>query len=191
MATKKTIKLLLVENVENLGIVGDVVEVKPGYARNYLLPMALATEPSEEAMKAVEERRKEVERQLREEREQKERLIGQLEGKEITLQRSANAQGVLFGSVTQHDIAESLREEGFAIRERDVRIGEPIKQLDSYEIPIQLDDDLRTDIKLWVVSDRPIEELEDEDQEEEQAERERREAERERNRPPIYDPLAD
>lgn len=159
MAGRNSVKLLLVENVDNLGIVGDVVEVRPGYARNYLLPMGLATEPTPGNMKRVEERRAEVERQLREKRVEQERLIASLEGHEITLQRSANAQGHLYGSVTQHDIAVALQEEGFNITERDVRIGEQIKTLDSYDIPIQVAQDLRTDIKLWVVSDKPAGEL--------------------------------
>jgi large subunit ribosomal protein L9 len=166
MAGQKTIELLLVENVENLGIVGDVVNVKPGYARNYLVPMGLATTPTSGAMQALEERRKQVERQMREQRAQQEKMIEALEGTEITLQRSANEQGVLFGSVTQHDIAAALREEGFAITERDVRIGSPIKRLDSYEVPIQLAADLKTTIKLWVVSDKPAEELNAEGEEE-------------------------
>ena len=164
MTRKKIVSLMLLENVDNLGIVGDVIEVKPGYARNYLLPMGLATAPTEAARAAVEERRAEVERQLRELREQREKLIAALEAHEVTLQRAANEAGVLFGSVTQADIADALREEGFAINERDVRIGDPIKRLDSYMIPIKVDDDLETEIKLWVVSDKPAEELlEDED----------------------------
>jgi large subunit ribosomal protein L9 len=159
MATKKRIKLLLTENVDNLGIVGDVVEVRTGYARNYLYPHGLATNPTEYAMKQVEVRRAEVERQLREEREQRQKLIEKLEGIEITLQRTANEDGHLYGSVSQHDIAEALRVEGFNVHDRDVRIGELIKQLDSYEIPVQIDSDLKTVIKLWVVSDKPAEQL--------------------------------
>ncbi len=162
MTTKRTVTLMLLDNVYNLGIVGDVVEVKAGYARNYLLPMNLATPPTEQARKAVETRRAEVERQLREERDRREALIQKLEGFELTLQRAANKQGVLFGSVTQSDIAESLDTEGFpGVNPRNVRIGEPLKHLDSYMIPIQLDEDLRTEIKVWVVSDRPLEEEEE------------------------------
>jgi len=160
MAAKKGVELLLLDNVDNLGIVGDVVDVKAGYARNYLLPMQLATVPTDEAKAAVAERRAEVERQLREKRAQQEKMIEQLEGHEITLMRSANEQGVLFGSVTQHDIAVALQEEGFNITERDIRIGEPFKRLDSYMIPVKVADDLATEIKLWIVSDKPVEELE-------------------------------
>ena len=164
MASKKNIQLLLTENVASLGIVGDVVTVKPGFARNYLLPHGLATAPTAGAMKRVEARRAEVEKQLREERAQKESLIARLEGTEISLLRSANEEGHLYGSVTQADIAAALGEEGLGISDRDVRIGEPIKYLDSYTIPIQLDQDLRTEIKLWVVSDKASEELQSVDE---------------------------
>jgi len=162
MSSQNNVELLLLENVYNLGIVGDVVSVKPGYARNYLIPTGLATEPTEGAKKRIAAKRAEVERQLRELREQREALIAKLEGVELTLQRSANEQGVLFGSVSQQDIAEALQEEGFDIAYRDVRIGEPFKHLDSYTVPIQLDQDLRTEIKVWVVSDKPLEELAEE-----------------------------
>ncbi len=153
----KTIELLLTENVDNLGIVGDVVKVRPGYARNYLLPHNKATVPTPNAIARLAERRKQVEEELRQLRAQQEALIQKLEGFELTMERAANEQGVLFGGVSQHDIAEALRAEGFAVEDRHVRIGEQIKRLDSYEIPIQLAKDLHTEIKLWVVSDRPLE----------------------------------
>lgn len=156
MSATQNIELLLLENVDNLGIVGDIVQVKPGYARNYLLPHGLATTPSEGAIKAVEERRAEVERELKALREKLEATLAKLEGFELTMQRSHNDEGVLYGSVSQHDIALALQEEGFdEISDREVRIGDQIKHLDSYDIPIQLDKDLKTEIKLWVVSDRP------------------------------------
>lgn len=156
----KLVELLLTENVDNLGIVGDVVHVRPGYARNYLLPMALAMPPTKEAIKALAARRAEVEKQMRELRKSRESMFEKLEGFELTMTRSANEQGVLYGGVSQHEIAEGLRQEGFNIEDRAVRIGEQIKRLDTYTIPIALDHDLKTEIKLWVVSDKPIEELE-------------------------------
>jgi large subunit ribosomal protein L9 len=151
----KPVKLLLVENVDNLGIVGDVVKVRPGYARNFLLPRGLATTPSEGAVKRLAEKRAKVEAELKALRVQLEELHKKIEGHELTMQRSANEQGILFGGVSQHDIATALRAEGFPIDDRAVRIGEQIKRLDSYEIPIVLANDLRTQIKLWVVSDKP------------------------------------
>jgi large subunit ribosomal protein L9 len=163
----KTIELLLTENVDNLGIVGDVVRVRPGYARNFLLPRALATVPTKGAIARLAERRKQVEAELKLKREQREAVLTKLEGVEITIQRSANEQGILFGGVSQHDIAEALRAEGYDVEDRAVRIGEQIKRLDSYIIPLVLEKDLKTQIKVWVVSDKPAENLETE---EEQAE---------------------
>jgi large subunit ribosomal protein L9 len=153
----KMIELLLTETVDNLGIVGDVVKVRPGYARNFLLPRGYATTPTPAAIARLAERRRQVEQELAAKRQALEAMLVKLEGVELTLQRAANEQGVLFGGVSQHDIAESLREAGFAIDDRAVRIGEQIKRLDSYRVPIQLATDLRTEIKVWVVSDKPAE----------------------------------
>ncbi|MCC5830713.1 MAG: 50S ribosomal protein L9 [Phycisphaeraceae bacterium] len=168
----KMIELLLTENVDNLGIVGDVVKVRPGYARNFLLPMGKATRPTPGAIARLAERRKQVEAELKELRAQQEEMIGKLEGHELTMLRSANEQGVLFGGVSQHDIAQALRDEGYAIEDRHVRIGEQIKRLDSYTVPIVVANDLKTEVKLWVVSDKPAEELDVEESEEGQAETE-------------------
>jgi large subunit ribosomal protein L9 len=164
----KMIELLLTENVDNLGIVGDVVEVRPGFARNFLLPQNKATHPTPGAIERLAERRKQVEAEMKQLRAEQEALLTRLEGYELTMQRAANDQGVLFGGVSQHDIAEALREEGFAIDDRCVRIGEQIKRLDSYDIPIQLARDLQTEIKLWVVSDKPAEQLAEEEEDEPQ-----------------------
>lgn len=160
----RTNKLLLTENVANLGIVGDVVHVKPGYARNYLVPQGLAASPTAGNIKRLAQRRAEVELELRELRNVQEAVLVKLEGYEITMLRSANEQGVLFGGVSQRDIADELRNEGFAVEDRDIRIGDQIKRLDSYEIPVVLAADLKTTIKLWVVSDKPAEDLDTDDQ---------------------------
>ena len=120
--TTKRIELLLTENVDNLGIVGDVVKVRPGYARNYLLPHSLAEKPTEGAKKKVAARRAQVEAELKARRDQQEKLIEKLNGFEVTLKRSHNEEGLLYGSVTQHDIVLALAEEGLHLSERDVRI---------------------------------------------------------------------
>ena len=157
----KTLQLLLTENVENLGIVGDVVKVRSGFARNYLLPRELATEPSEEKVQALAARRAEAERQLIELRKQREGMISKLDNYELTLQRACNDQGLLYGSVTQHDIALALRDAGFDVRDRDVRLGQTIKRIDSYEITVKPESDLEASIKLWVVADRKLESVDD------------------------------
>jgi len=155
----KNVTLLLTENVANLGIVGDVVDVRPGYARNYLLPRDLATVPSEANVRRLQARRQQVQEELAREREQMAQMFERLDGFELTIKRSANEQGVLYGSVAQRDIAEALEAEGYAVPDRAVRIGERIERLDSFRIPLELDE-LTAEIKLWVVSDKPLEALE-------------------------------
>ncbi|MEM9881374.1 MAG: 50S ribosomal protein L9 [Planctomycetota bacterium] len=159
----KTIELLLLETVDNLGIVGDVVKVRPGFARNYLLPHGIAVSPSPERVAELAERRKAEAARLAKLAEEQRAMVEKLEGYELTLERSANENGVLFGGVSQHEIAEALQAEGFAIDDRHVRIGDQIKRLDSYDIPVVVNKELKTEIKLWVVSDQPLESDDDED----------------------------
>jgi len=152
----KTVQLLLAENVDNLGIVGDVVDVRLGYARNYLLPRGMATEPTPEAIAAVAERRKQAEIEQARLRLRREEMVTKIEGLEITMERSCNDLGVLYGSVTQEDIAGALNSLGYPIRPREVRLPHTIKRLDAYEIPLKFDADLEATIKLWVVADRKL-----------------------------------
>lgn len=151
------VKLLLIENVEALGIVGDVVNVRTGYARNFLLPRNLATQPSEEKIKALASKRAEAEKQLAEVRRQRVELAGKLQGVEITLIRSCNDQGVLYGSISQQDIATALNAMGHGVKPRDVRISQVMKRVDKYDVHVKLDADLDSIIKLTVQADRKLE----------------------------------
>ena len=152
----KTIKLLLTENVDSLGIVGDVVEVKMGYARNYLMPHDMATMPSDEAIADLAGKRAEAEKEMLALRANREQMIDKLDGVELTLVRSCNDAGHLYGSVTQQDIAEALTNEGYPVTPRSVRLPHAIKRIDSFDIHIRLDQDLEADIKLEVVPDREL-----------------------------------
>lgn len=152
----RNVKLLLTENVDNLGIVGDIVNVRIGYARNYLLPFGYATEPSDELISQLAEKRAQAEKQLAERRAQREEMIGKLNGQELTLVRACNDQGQLYGSVTQQDISSALKELGFAVSPREVRLPTTIKRIDTFDIHIKVDSDLEADIKLWVVADREL-----------------------------------
>ncbi len=158
---RRNVKVLLTENVDNLGIVGDVVNVRTGYARNFLLPRRMATKPSDEAIAAVAARRAEAERQIAELRKQREGMTTKMEGVEITLQRSCNDQGVLYAAVTQQDIAEALKTLGFDVKPREVRLAEAIKTIDSYQVSLKFDADLVSTIKVWVVADRKLEPAEE------------------------------
>lgn len=160
----KTIELLLLQTVDNLGIVGDVVNVKPGFARNYLLPHGIAVPPTPEMVEQLAAKRAEEAARLAKLADEQKGMVEKMEGFELTLERSANENGVLFGGVSQHDIALALQAEGFAIDDRHVRVGDQIKRLDSYEIPIVINKELKTEIKLWVVSDDPSVQADEDDQ---------------------------
>src|ERR1700679_4098000 len=147
------VKLLLKESLKNVGKVGDIVEVSPGYARNYLLPRDLAVEPTAGNVKKIEARRQEIERQERERIEQQAALIKQLEGVEVTLERRANEQGHLFGSVTATDIAKALQAQGFNINPDDLNLPGRLDRIEKYTVKIRFAEDLATDVKVWVAPD--------------------------------------
>lgn len=161
----KNVKLLLTENVDSIGIVGDIVNVRLGFARNYLLPFGLATEPSEDRIKELATKRANAEKEMAQMRTLREQLAEKLDGFEVTLQRSCNDQGVLYGSVTQQDIAAALNSLGYEdVRPRDVRLHEAIKRIDTFDVVLRFDSDLEAMIKLWVVADRKLD-LDEERQE--------------------------
>ena len=148
-----TIKLLLQESIKNVGRVGDIVEVSPGYARNYLVPRGLAVQPTPNNVKKVEARRKEIERQERERREQQERMIQQLSGIEVHIERRANEQGHLFGSVTATDVAKGLQGQGFNVMPEDINLPGRLDRIDTYTVQVKFAEDLATDVKVWVNAD--------------------------------------
>src|SRR2546428_6310333 len=148
-----SVKLLLKESIKNVGRVGDIVEVSPGYARNYLLPRDLAVQPTPNNVRKVEERRKEIDRQERERREQQARMIQQLSGVEVQLERRANEQGHLFGSVTATDVAKGLQAQGFNIEPGDVNLPGKLDQVRDYTVTIRFAEDLVAQVKVWVHAD--------------------------------------
>lgn len=147
-------KLLLCKNVNRLGIVGDIVEVAPGYARNYLVPHGLGTEPTEANIRALAEERRVAEQERIRERAQLESLAKRLEGVEVTVRARANEDGVLYGSVGRKEIAQALLEEGHPVEVDQVVIGAPIRHLDNVAVEVKLADNLHSEIKVWVVRER-------------------------------------
>src|SRR5215212_515081 len=146
-------KLLLKESIKNVGKVCDIVEVSPGYGRNYLLPRDLAVEPTPNNVKKIEARRKEIERQERERREQQARLIQQLAGVEVHLERRANEQGHLFGSVTATDVSKGLQAQNFNVEPEDVNLPGKLDQVRDYAVTIKFAEDLTAEVKVWVHAD--------------------------------------
>src|SRR6185295_11265072 len=144
-------KVLLTQTIERTGIVGDVLDVSNGFARNYLLPKGLAVQPTEGNIKRLEAARKEYEAKQKQAREQKEKLIATLQGIEITITRNANDEGHLFGSVSRRDIAEELQKLGHAVQPDDVKLDEPLRRIDTFTVPVALAADLKADVKVWIV----------------------------------------
>lgn len=157
MAGKK-VKLLLSKTVENLGIVGDIVKVRPGFARNYLLPFALAEAPTPTKIERLKEARAAALAELAHLRQAREELLGRMKDVAITIQRSCNDQGILYGSVTTRDISDALQAAGYDVGIRSVRLAQNIRRVGSYHVPIQFEKDLRTEITLNVNPDRTLDE---------------------------------
>jgi large subunit ribosomal protein L9 len=155
----RSIELLLLRSVENLGIVGDVVRVKPGYARNYLLPHALAEHPTPEKIESLKDARAKAQAELAALRKQREQTVAKLAEHKITLVRSCNDQGLLYGSITQRDIADALAAEGFPVDMRAVRLSQPFRRIGSYHCLIQFERDLKADITIEVKPDRVLESM--------------------------------
>ena len=149
----RTVKLLLKESIKNVGRVGDIVDVSPGYARNYLLPRDLAVQPTPGNVKKVEERKKEIEKVERERREQQAAMIARLAGIEVMLERRANEQGHLYGAVSATEIAKALQAQGYNIQPDDVNLPGRLDRIDTYQVTIKFAEDLTTDVKVWVAPD--------------------------------------
>lgn len=144
-------KLLLRKNVEKLGKIGDVVKVANGYGRNFLLPMGLAVHVTPAGIQQIEIERKREASIKKEEHANILKLSEALKDFSCTIFAKANEDGRLFGSVTAQQIADALNNEGYKIEESMVKLEEPIKQCDIYNIAISLAPDVKTTIKLWVV----------------------------------------
>lgn len=146
-------QVLLRKDVEGLGHIGDVVDVKMGYARNYLLPRGVAFTVSEGNLRrvAVEKRKAEEERRVYE--QELDRMAEGLKEVSITISAKANEEGHLFGSVTPAQIAAQLTAEGYKVDEKMIHLAEPIKELGVVEVPIQLKPELVSSCKVWVVAE--------------------------------------
>ena len=146
-------KLLLVEDVESLGWLGDIVEVKNGYARNYLLPQGLAVVPAQASIESLADEKARRAESRRLEYEQKEQLVSGIEGAEVVLAAKANELGHLFGSVAERDVAENLRQQGFAVQDAMVRMPDGhIKDLGTHDITLRITADLKAAVRVVVVS---------------------------------------
>ena len=149
-------KVLLRQDVSNLGAIGDVVDVSAGYARNYLLPQHVAVQPTAANLKRVQEECVRRETEVKQRLDGLKALAGKLAGQSITIKAKANELGHLFGSVNEEHIVQALAAEGFKVEPAQVALAAPIRTLDKFRVPIRLAEGVEAEIDVWVVpDDRP------------------------------------
>jgi large subunit ribosomal protein L9 len=144
-------EIILRQSVESLGHPGDVVTVKNGYARNFLLPRGFAYEATPGNLKRIAAERGRLEAAENERRGSASELAKRLEEVQLTFSARVGEEGKLFGSVTSADIAEQLAAQGFEIEKRLIDLHEPIKALGVYRVPVRLHADVKPEIRVWVI----------------------------------------
>ena len=145
-------KLILRETVEKLGDMGDVIEVKPGYARNYLIPQGLAYAASDANLRRLEAERVLAEEQAKHDYLEARRRASQLEGASLVFHVRAGEDGKLFGSVTNSDVADQLNQKGmdFDVDRRAVMLEEPLKLLGVFQVPVRLHSQVEVPVEVSV-----------------------------------------
>jgi len=143
-------KVILLENVEKVGRKGDILEVAPGFARNYLIPRRLAMEVTPSNLKMVEMQQKALKKKLEKERLTYQELIKKLNEVTLTFYRRSSEKDVIFGSVSASDLQEELAKLGFEVDKKKIVLDEPIKRLGTFSVPIKVYHEDRAEIKVVV-----------------------------------------
>ena len=144
-------KIILKEKIAPLGEAGTIVNVKPGYARNFLIPQGKAVEATDSNLKAFEEEKKLLERKATKEKRAAEELAKRLAKISVTAAVQVGEEDKIFGSVTNQNIADLLKDQGFDIDRRKIMLSDGLKALGVYDIPIKLHPEVEATIKVWVV----------------------------------------
>lgn len=148
-------KVILSENVPNLGEMGQTVKVADGYARNFLLPRRLAVPAESGSAKEIEHHVRMIKKREEKRKVELQQVAKQLSNVSIEIKARSGEEDKLFGSVTTAQIAEKLKEQGHAIDRRSIRLDEPIKTLGVYSVPVALGHGVEANIKVWVASENP------------------------------------
>jgi large subunit ribosomal protein L9 len=143
-------KVILKENVDNLGHIGDIVKVAPGYARNYLLPKGFAIEATEKNAKALEHAKRHLEYKKNKVLEAAKQLAAKIEGLSLSLAHQAGADDRLFGAVTNMELAEQLKANGIEVDRKRIVLAEPIKQLGEFTATVKIHPEVSATLKVAV-----------------------------------------
>lgn len=145
------VKVLLQSDVESLGSGGEVVRVRAGYARNFLLPRGLAMVATAGNLKRVDELKRAAQSRAKQEREKAQASAATLSALSLTIQRAVGDEGKMYGSVTSKDIEEAVERAGASVERRRIQLPDPIRQLGSYSVPVKLHGDVVATLKVEVV----------------------------------------
>ncbi len=146
------VKVILSKDVPTLGVVGEIVEVPAGYARNFLMPSGMGMPWSEDAVLRIEKAAKEAEVERMEMAAQYEALAERVSSIQLTFEEKVNAEGALYGAVNAKRIHSALTEQGIDLPESHVRLAEPMRAAGEYEVPIHIHAELNANIVVWVVA---------------------------------------
>ena len=149
-------KVLLREDVDDLGARGEIVRVRAGYARNYLLPRNLAVEATAGNVKGIEAERAALLKKEAKERATAESQAQQMSALDLEFKRKAGEQGALYGSVTSMDVAEALQQRGYEIDRHRIHLREPLKRIGDYTVPVRLHRDVTIDLKVRVAPEGEV-----------------------------------
>ena len=144
-------KLILRQDFESLGKIGDLIDVKDGYARNYLIPRNIAYLATESSLRMLEEEKKQSAKRLEKEKKEAEGLAGELAKLSITIKMKVGEDEKLFGSVTSQMIADAVAEKGMTLDKRNIELEDSIKSLGIYDVPVRLKGGVNATLKVWVV----------------------------------------
>lgn len=144
-------KVILRKNFDQLGKVGEIVNVKDGYARNFLIPRGVAYQATQGNIRALEEEKKQIQKREAKELEEAQKLAAEMEKVSVTIPVKVGEEEKIFGTVTSQMIVDSLKEKGFEVDKRKVEITEPIKSLGIYSVAVKLHTNVTATVKTWVV----------------------------------------
>lgn len=144
-------KVLLKQDVAKIGKKGELLEVKEGYARNFLIPNGLAVEATGGTLKQLDEEKKAVERRKAKEKEEAQALAARIKGLTVTLKHKAGEEGRLFGSITSAEVSEALKQKGFEIDKKQVVVDDPIRLVGKYEVKVKLHHEVTASLHVEVM----------------------------------------
>ncbi len=145
-------EVILTDDVPNLGEMGDIVDVAPGYGRNYLLPQGLAERATTEKKSQIQHKQRQIEKKKEQQRKEAREILDEIDGISISVPERVAESDRLYGSVTEDDIADVLDQEGFDVEPKDIKLDDVIRELGIYRVPVKLASGIFARVHVWVMA---------------------------------------